>query len=420
MDKFLETVEKIWANSFVQALVYLIIALVAGWLASFIVKKLFKLLKLDSKFDKWGINDGRDGTALKFIGKLVFLIVFLLFLPAVLSALGLESVSEPITDFVSTFISYIPNIIAALILVFIGIFLGQILATTVSVLLSKTKIDSLSEKFKAKKNQDVSEENDGQTDNSGSNIKISDIIGKVINAAVILVAIVQALTVLDIEVISTPALSIINAIFGAIPTIILAVIVVSIGVVIANIACGLLSNILKGINFDGLIKKMIPEAKTNFSLTKLSVNIVRVAIIFFVVAQGVEILKLTLLANVMSVIISYLPMVIKAIIIAVIAFFGADLLESFMNKSMPEAKAAAKILKVIIYVVAGFMILSQLDFAATIVNWAFILTLSALAVAFAIAFGIGGTDFAKKTLNNVNLTKQNNTKNDESTSSDNN
>ncbi len=420
MDSFLETAEKIWANSFVQALVYLIIALIAGWIASFIVKKLFKFIRLDSRLDKWGINDGRDGTALKFIGRLVFLIVFLLFLPAVLSALGLESVSEPITDFASVFISYIPNIIAALILVFIGILLGKILAATVSVLLAKTKIDTLGEKLKISKSSEGSDENGENAESLANNVKISDLIGKIINAAVILIAIVQAVTVLDIEAISTPALSIINAIFGAIPTVILAFAVISIGVIIANIACGLLSNILQGINFDGLIKKIMPGAKTNFSLTKLSVNIVRVAIIFFVVAQGVEILKLTLLANVMSVIISYLPMVIKAIIIAVIAFFGADLLESFMNKSVPQAKAAAKILKVIIYVVAGFMILSQLDFAATIVNWAFILTLSALAVAFAIAFGIGGTDFAKKTLNNVNLTKQNNTKNDQSTSSDNN
>lgn len=407
MDKFFETVERIWANSFVQALVYLLIALVAGWIASFIVKRLFKLMKLDSRFDRWGINDGRDGTALKFIGRLVFLIVFLLFLPAVLNALGLDSVSEPITDFASVFISYIPNVIAALILVFIGVLLGKILAATVSVILSKTKIDNLGDRFKTSKN-DTSNENDSEaTQSSEGGTKISELIGKIINAAVILIAIVQAVTVLDIEAISTPALSIINALFGAIPTIILAVAVVTIGVIIANIACGLLSNILEGVNFDGLIKKMLPKAKTNLSLTKLSVNIVRIAIIFFVVAQGIEIMKLTLLANVMSVIISYLPMVIKAIIIAIAAFFGADLVESFINKSMPKASIAAKILKIIIYVIAGFMILSQLDFAATIVNWAFVLTLSALSVAFAIAFGIGGTDFAKKTLNNVNLTGKN-------------
>ena len=52
------------------------------------------------------------------------------------------------------------------------------------------------------------------------------------------------------------------------------------------------------------------------------------------------------------------------------------------------------------------MILSQLEFATVIVNWAFIITLSALAVAFAIAFGIGGRDFAKNTLNKIDTGKK--------------
>ena len=98
-------------------------------------------------------------------------------------------------------------------------------------------------------------------------------------------------------------------------------------------------------------------------------------------------------------------MIIKALIIALVAFFGAGLLESAMEKALPSSKAARKILKVIIYVVAGFMILSQLDFATTIVNWAFIIILVALAIAFALAFGLGGRDFAKRTLDGVNLGK---------------
>ena len=47
------------------------------------------------------------------------------------------------------------------------------------------------------------------------------------------------------------------------------------------------------------------------------------------------------------------------------------------------------------------MILSQLEIASTIVNTAFIVTISAIAVSFALAFGLGGKDFAKKTLDKV-------------------
>ena len=94
-------------------------------------------------------------------------------------------------------------------------------------------------------------------------------------------------------------------------------------------------------------------------------------------------------------------MVIKAILIGIAAFLGASFLEKTIGGT--GAKGAASIAKAVIYTVAAFMILSQLGFASVIVNYAFIISLSALAVAFAVAFGIGGRDFAKKTLDSVRL-----------------
>ena len=79
--------------------------------------------------------------------------------------------------------------------------------------------------------------------------------------------------------------------------------------------------------------------------------------------------------------------------------------------ALPLTSKLAALARSIIYVIAAFMILSQLDFATTIVNYAFIISLSALAVAFAIAFGIGGRDFAKKTLENVKLPENKNNDN---------
>ena len=386
MDKILETIERIWENPFVKSLCFLILAFLSAWIASFIVKKFLKLLKLDAKLDKWGINEGQDGTAIKFIGKLVFAIVFLLFLPAVLGALGLEGVSDPITDFVSSFVGYIPNIIAALALVFIGIFLGQILGQVVAVLLAKAKLDNLTKKLPA----------------GGEGVKLSAIVGKIVNAVIVLIAIVQALTVLDVAAISDPALEIIGAVFGAIPSIILAIIVLVAGILIASVACGLLNNLLLGVNFDGIIAKIAPAAKDKISPTKLLVGILRVVIILFVIAEGVDILGLEILTGIMSVIISYLPLVIKAVLIAIVAFLGAGLLGNFISKLMPGSKVATGLVKAIIYVIAGFMVLSQLDFATVIVNYAFIIIIGALAVAFAVAFGIGGRDFAKRTLEKVN------------------
>ena len=84
-----------------------------------------------------------------------------------------------------------------------------------------------------------------------------------------------------------------------------------------------------------------------------------------------------------------------------VTFIGAGMIEGLILKSNPKLTTVAKIVKIAIYTLAGFMILSQLELAQNIVTIAFVVTLGAIAVAFALAFGLGGKDFAKKTLDKV-------------------
>jgi hypothetical protein len=65
---------------FVRFIVLLVLGFLAAKIVSGLVTKLLKVLKLDQKLDKWGINEGTVGTSSQFIGKLVYLIVFLCFL----------------------------------------------------------------------------------------------------------------------------------------------------------------------------------------------------------------------------------------------------------------------------------------------------------------------------------------------------
>ncbi len=405
MDKILETIKKIWDNNFVKAAAYLVLAIVVAWIAALIVKKLFKLVGLDKKLDKWGVRSGQEKGASKFIGKLTFLIVFLLFFPAVLDALGLRGVTEPIMKFVDTFISYIPNIIAAAVLIFVGIFIGQILSEVIAVLLSKTKIDNL--KGRLGKNSQNSAEMEENNENAP---KISSIIGKIVYAIVVLIAVAEALTILNIETISKPALKIISTVFEAIPDVFLAALIIILGIFLANIVGSLLENLLTGLNLDGVLKKNMPEMSRGVSISKVITGVVRAIIIIFVLAQGVDILGLEVFSDIMSFVISYMPRLIKAVAILVLAIFVANLAEGALKKSM--GAGISKIVRAGIYVIAGFMIFSQLDFASTIVNFAFIIILSALAVAFAISFGIGGKDYAKTVLSSIKTKKSDSNQNE--------
>lgn len=382
MDKIMEIIQNIWSIGLVQFIVYLALAFLVAALAQIIVVSLLKLLKLDKKFDKWGINEGRVGTSLSLIGKLVFLVVFLLFLPPALNALGLSSVAGPLSGIVSSIVSYLPNLLGAGILLYVGILLAMIIGQLLAVLLSKTKIDNIITRNENKKA-----------------VLLSDVIVKIVVSVIILITVVQALTVLNIDAISIPALQIINAIFSAVPSIILAAVVICVGLLVANIACGLLSNLLVAVNLDGIATKVLPSLKV--SATKIAVNIVKTLIIIFVVAQGVEVLGLAILSAIVASIVAYIPLVVKSAVIAAVAFIGASLLENLIVKSNEKAAGVAKIVKIAVYVLAGFMILSQLEIASAIIDTAFVVTLGAVAVAFALAFGLGGKDFAKKTLDKV-------------------
>ncbi len=382
MEKVMNVLEQIWAIGFVRFIVFLALAFIVAGIAKFLVTRLLKLIKLDQKFDKWGINEGQVGTSMKFVGKLVFIIVFLLFLPSALEALGVTAVSEPITGMVTTFIQYLPRIVAAVILVYVGIFVAKIIGQIISVLLKKTKLDNLMKNA------------DGE-----SKILLSDIIVKIVMTVIILITFVQAFSVLQIAAISEPAMMIVNAIFGAIPSILFAAVVIACGVLIAKIACGLLGNVLVAVNLDGKVKKILPALK--YSATNIVVNVVKYLIIVFVVAQGIQLLKLELLTGIATAIIGYLPLVLKALAVVFAAYFGASLLEGFMLKTYPNSAGLVRLAKTGIYTLAGFMIFSQLGIASTIVTSAFIIALAAIAVAFALAFGLGGKEFAKKTLDKV-------------------
>ena len=96
--------------------------------------------------------------------------------------------------------------------------------------------------------------------------------------------------------------------------------------------------------------------------------------------------------------VSYLPMLVKTAAILLAAMICANLLETAVAKCCAKG---AKVAKVAVYVVAGFMILSQLNIAPKIVETAFVALIYAIAIAAALAFGLGGKDYAKNILDKL-------------------
>lgn len=121
----------------------------------------------------------------------------------------------------------------------------------------------------------------------------------------------------------------------------------------------------------------------------------------FIIQLAVNLLNLAILSNIGNSILQYLPLVVSATIIMGGGIILASWVERLITKHSPKQKTVALIIKILIIVLAVFMTLSQLGFAQDIVNLAFVILMAGAAVAFAIAFGLGGRNFAANRLDKL-------------------
>ena len=372
--------------SVISAILLLILAFVVAAIAKSITVKILNKLNASKYIDKIGVTDEETGSSVEFLGKLVFLIVFLLFLPGVLDKLGMQNVSAPITSMVSQFLGFIPNLFAALVILVAGVFIARLVRQLLIPILKRLKVDKVQEKAGIA---------------TGEETSISSVIAYIVYVLILIPVIIAALQVLNITAISQPAITMLEKMISYLPNILYAIAIVIIGALIARIAGKLLADILSGVGTDSLAKKAFPHAESklkDFSLSKTIGQIVRYILILLFVVEAVNVLNLEVLQFVGEAIIAYLPLAISAVIILGLALFAASWAENLILKRFSDSKLLAWAARAAILVLAVFMILNQLGIATSIVNSAFIIILGAIAVAFAISFGIGGRGFAENLL----------------------
>lgn len=367
----------------VYAIVLLVVAFVVAKIAKSVVTKLLKAVKAENFLNKLGVKDTVTNSSIDFVAKLVYFVVFLLFLPGVLDKLGMQSVSSPITNMVNSFLSFIPKLVAAGIIVAVGVFIANIVKDLLTSVLKAIKVDTLQEKAGIEASESTS---------------FSAVIANLVYGVILLVVITTALDQLGIGAISAPANAIVAKIFALIPNVLGAIVIIAVGVFISKLVAQLLQSLLAGVGADELVSKVTGNADKKVMLSKIIANVVQYVLVIVFLVQGINVLNLAILTGIGSAIIGYMPAVIAAIIILGIGLFAASTAEAAIIKKFPEAKAGALVAKIAIYVFVAFVCFNQLGVAIDIVEKTFILIVAAVCIAFAIAFGVGGKTFAANTL----------------------
>ncbi len=360
-----------------KAALLLAVAFVVAAVAKMLAIKLIGKTRLNSLFEKADLaTQNKAGGTKEYVGKLVYFLVFLLFVPGIFSILGVSSVAAPILGLLNTIWGYVPNVLAAVIILVVGLLVAKLVRQLLIPVFNRIKVDELQKKAGIEVNE------------TG---KLSVTIAYIIYVLIVIPVIIIALQALNIKAITDPAISMLSIIFGFIPNIIVAVLIIFIGTVIGRFAGQIVKRLIASTGIDSKMEQL--EGRTQkIVISRLAGTIVNIVIIIFFTVEGFSILKLGILSEIGTTIIAYMPRALAAVIIFVLAMIASSLAEKALRKG--GFKAYAVLARIAILALAAFMILNQLGIAPEIVNSAFIMIVAALAIAFAIAFGIGGREFA--------------------------
>jgi hypothetical protein len=249
-------------------------------------------------------------------------------------------------------------------------------------------------------------------------MSLSTLLGTVVYVLVLIPTAIAALNALDIAAISLPAVAMLNQVMTKIPQILTAGLIVALFYFIGRFIADLVSSILTSIGFNNITSLLgippLPRTVQPVDELGMGINAPRtealvpsrtpaeiagivtmVGIVLFGVVTATEVLGLPALTALMNGILAVSARVLVGIAIFGVGLYLANLAFNLITLSGGrQANLLGQTARVCILAFVAAMSLQQMGIATSIVNLAFGLLLGAVAVAIALAFGLGGRDVA--------------------------
>ncbi len=438
----------LYAPKVLAALVLIIVAWLVATIVKAIVVRVLTAARIDERFGKHLSSTGQPTTLAKTVGDILFWLIILFFLPSILGALEFPGLLAPVQNMIGGALAFLPNIFAAVIIFVIGWLVARIVQRVVTGLLEAVGLDRLGERV-------------GISQALGSQ-KLSGLVGLVIYFLILIPVLVAALNALQLDAITRPASAMLNSILLEIPNIFAAFLTLAIAYVVGRVVAGLISSLLAAFGFDSILARLglgklasaaaqaTPASSTRptppttppsserpqsggvrgmaaeagreargmasevvgggplaaarssapRSPSQVVGSLVLVAIMLFASIEALRTLGFTELATLVSQFTVLAGQIVLGLIIFALGLWLANLAATVIEQESTSANAEllALVARVAILVLAGAMALRQMGLANEIVTTAFTLLLGAIAVAVAVAFGLGGRDTAAELL----------------------
>lgn len=357
------------------ALIVLIIGFLLAKILKSVSKKILKKTNIDEKIGQKLNTSFRIDN---FVAKLVYYIVVIYTLLIVLNLLGVNSVLEPLQDMMKNFLSYLPNIIGAGVIGFAGYMIATIASEATGFLAARV------ETFSQSKGIDTSK------------ISIAKIIRQIVFIFVFVPILIIALDTLKMDAISGPATAMLNSFMMAIPKIVAAVVLITVFYIVGKYLINIAIDLLQNLGIDNIAQDLgISKVLGQRSLAATVGNIGFFFIMFTGIIAAVDKLELTEISNILSSIFE----IAGRVFFGLIVLFGGITISNIATKAIAASGNNKWLASVVRFAILGIFLafaLHTMGIAPNIVELAFGLTLGAVAVAFALAFGLGAREAAGK------------------------
>src|SRR5829696_675786 len=190
-----------------------------------------------------------------------------------------------------------------------------------------------------------------------------------------------------------------NTFLNYVPQVIGAIIILIIGYIVATVLQAVVSRVLQGIGFDswmerGGIKQFFDRAETRETPVTILGKLVFWFVFIIAITIATDALGIPQVSAVLGQLVAYIPSIIAAILILILAALLANFLSSIVRGATGSG-ILASVVQYAILVYAVFAAITELGIAVELTAPTFLIVLGAVALAVALAFGIGGREVAR-------------------------
>lgn len=368
--------------AFLPNLVGVAVLVVVAWVVAEVLRKL-AVTGMDalSLNDRFGVHDSTVSISYT-VGNILFGLVFLFFLPAILDALTLGGLLAPVNVMIGKLLSFLPQLAGAALILLIAWLAARFVRSIGFNLLRASGLDE-------------------RVSGYMQHISLAKIISDVLYALVWLLFLPALLETLLLQGLLTPVNVMIGKMLEFLPNLFAASIILAVAYLCGRILAQIVTGFLVGFGFDAMLEKQggLSSKTGEVRPSRIVGMLVLFWVMLLAVMETANVLTFSFLADLSAKFTVFAAQIFLGVIVFAIGFYLANWAHrAISNSGMINASLLANSARVAILVLSGAMALREMGIANDIINLAFGLLLGAVAVAAALAFGLGGREVAHKQL----------------------